>query len=104
LSLFVPATVLARDHCVKGGYFPRSSGKKKNSDDDDDDRITTVLKSGVGITCDDLHHDMKSIPLIVMMVSYLASLLTMITETTSITTTILTTISKQKRRTYLLTV
>ena len=66
--------------------------------------LQMCLKAVVVITCDDLHHDMKSIPLIVMMVSYLASLLMMITETTSITTTIITTISKQKRRTYLLSV
>jgi hypothetical protein len=49
--------------------------------------LQMCLKAVVVITCDDLHHDMKSIPLIVMMVSYLASLLMMITETTSITTT-----------------
>jgi hypothetical protein len=66
--------------------------------------LQMCLKVVVVITCDDLYHDMNSIPLIVMMVSYLASLLMMITETTSITTTIITTISKQKRRTYLLSV
>ena len=66
--------------------------------------LQLCLKAVVVITCDDLHHDMKSIPLIVMMVSYLASLLMMITETTSITTTIITTISKQKRRTHLISV